>query len=273
MGTGAGDVGTGAHRLLFLVVVVVVVVASHVVVAGAHPDGVVHDAVHDRVGVRAAPEPFVPVLLLVLGAEDRAAGVVAAFHELEEEPAELVVRTVEQPFVEHEQRVRRVAFEDLGPSLGLVARDEPFLLEVRHPDVARADPVAARLSGDRVGEPCLARSGVSLEHHVPVSADPRAGGQLVDDVAVQAALLDHLDRAQVGVRVAQPRSTHQPADPVVEEHAVRVVDREPDAFGARDGGEQVVVLGAERVDEPVAAHLAQFAFGLDVEVHRSPSLA
>lgn len=74
VGTGAGDVGTGAHRLLFLVVVVVVVVASHVVVAGAHPDGVVHDAVHDRVGVRAAPEPFVPVLLLVLGAEDRAAG-------------------------------------------------------------------------------------------------------------------------------------------------------------------------------------------------------
>lgn len=55
MGTGAGDVGTGAHRLLFLVVVVVVVVASHVVVAGAHPDGVVHDAVHDRVGVGAAP--------------------------------------------------------------------------------------------------------------------------------------------------------------------------------------------------------------------------
>ena len=46
-------------------------VFSHVVAAGLDPDGVVHDAVHDRVGVNAGTEALVPILLGVLGAEHR----------------------------------------------------------------------------------------------------------------------------------------------------------------------------------------------------------
>ena len=44
-------------------------VFSHVVAAGLDPDGVVHDAVHDRVGVDPGNESLVPILLGVLGAE------------------------------------------------------------------------------------------------------------------------------------------------------------------------------------------------------------
>ena len=44
-------------------------VLAHVVVAGVDPDGVVHDSVHDRVGVDPGAEPLVPVFLGVLGAE------------------------------------------------------------------------------------------------------------------------------------------------------------------------------------------------------------
>ena len=43
-------------------------VFSHIVAAGLDPDGVVHDAVHDRVGVNPRTEALVPILLGVLGA-------------------------------------------------------------------------------------------------------------------------------------------------------------------------------------------------------------
>ena len=46
-------------------------VFSHVVAAGLDPDGVMHDAVHDGVGVNPGAEALVPVLLGVLGAEHR----------------------------------------------------------------------------------------------------------------------------------------------------------------------------------------------------------
>lgn len=51
-------------------------VFAHVPVAGFYPGGVVHDPVHDGVGVDAATESLVPVLLGVLGGEQGAAGVV-----------------------------------------------------------------------------------------------------------------------------------------------------------------------------------------------------
>jgi hypothetical protein len=51
---------------------------THVVVAGVDPDGVVHDAVHFRIGVHPGAEPLVPVLFGVLGAEDGRGGVVPA---------------------------------------------------------------------------------------------------------------------------------------------------------------------------------------------------
>ena len=73
-------------------------VFPHVVVAGFYPGGVVHDPVHDGVGVGAASESLVPVLLGVLGGEQGAAGVVSAFHELEQEAAEAFLGRVEQPF-------------------------------------------------------------------------------------------------------------------------------------------------------------------------------
>ena len=46
-------------------------VFSHAVAAGLDPDGVVHDTVHDRVGVNPGTETLVPILLGVLGAEHR----------------------------------------------------------------------------------------------------------------------------------------------------------------------------------------------------------
>ena len=81
---------------------------AHVGAAGFDPDGVVDDAVHDRVGVDSAAEALVPVLLRVLGAEHGRGGVVAAFEELEEHASDAVIGAVEEPFVDHEERERGV---------------------------------------------------------------------------------------------------------------------------------------------------------------------
>lgn len=69
-------------------------VSAHVVVAGVDGDGVVDDAVHDRVGGHVSSEPPVPVLDGVLCAEHGAGGVVAVFHDLEEEGAHAFVGLV-----------------------------------------------------------------------------------------------------------------------------------------------------------------------------------
>lgn len=54
---------------------------AHVVRAGVDPEGVVHDAVHDRVGMHSEAGALVPVLLSVLRAKDGGAGVVAPLQQ------------------------------------------------------------------------------------------------------------------------------------------------------------------------------------------------
>ena len=89
---------------------------AHVVFAGADGDGVVDDAVHDRVGGHVASEPPVPVLDGVLRAEHGADVVVPVLHDLEQEGAHAFVGPVQEPFVQYEQRVRAV-FADCFASM------------------------------------------------------------------------------------------------------------------------------------------------------------
>lgn len=71
-----------------------------------------------------------------------------------------------------EDRVRAVAFEQSGPSLGLVGGLTPFLLEVGDADVAGTVPVAARLTRQGADDPALAGPAVALGDDVAVSRDP-----------------------------------------------------------------------------------------------------
>ncbi len=96
----------------------------------------------------------------------------AAFHELEQEGAEAFLGRVEQPFVEGEDRVRAVAFEQFRASLGLVGGLTPFLLEVGDADVAGTVPVAARLTRQGADDSALAGPAVALGDDVAVSRDP-----------------------------------------------------------------------------------------------------
>ena len=80
--------------------------STHVRLSHVDPCGFVDDAVHDRLGRDIGTEPGMPVLLPVLGADDRRPLVVAKLEDLEQEASEAVVWPAEQPFVEDEDLER-----------------------------------------------------------------------------------------------------------------------------------------------------------------------
>lgn len=67
-------------------------VLAHVVVASIDPDGVMHDAVHDGIGVDPGAEPLVPVFFGVLGAEYGRCSVVPSFKQFQQHAAHALVR-------------------------------------------------------------------------------------------------------------------------------------------------------------------------------------
>lgn len=159
-------------------------VFAYVHLARGDPEGVVHDAVHDRVSVDSSAEAGVPVLLRVLGAEHRGDRVVAALEQLEQHGTDLVAGLVQQPFIEDQDRERGVLPQPFLSAAGLVLGRGPGLLEVGHPDVVRAVAVLAGALGQRGSEIRLPGSGEALEHHVLSSLDEGAGPQLGEDAAI-----------------------------------------------------------------------------------------
>ena len=106
----------------------------HVDLARLQPDGVMDDAVHDRIGMDPSAQPGVPVLLLVLGAEDRGLAVAPQFHELHDHAPEVVVGLVQQPLVQHKDLEAAVFPDGLPRRPGTQLGGPPFLLQVRDPD-------------------------------------------------------------------------------------------------------------------------------------------
>ena len=106
----------------------------HVHLARLDPNRVVHYPVHDGIGVNAAAQPGVPVLLLVLSAEDRGLAVAPQFHELHDHAPEVVVGLVQQPLVQHKDLEAAVFPDGLPRRPRTQLGGPPFLLQVRDPD-------------------------------------------------------------------------------------------------------------------------------------------
>ena len=110
-----------------------------------------------------------------------------------------------------------------------------------------------------------------MEHDVLLPGDELAGPELRDHTAVQAALFEHVDPAEVRVRVAESGAADESFDLAVGERGVGVVDGELDAFLEHHPEGEGVVLDVEGVDQGRGAHLPQLALGLGVEAaHRDP---
>ena len=117
----------------------------------------------------------------------------------------------------------------------------------------------------------LPRAGEALEHDVLLPVDERAGPELGDQSAIQASFLDEIESSEVGCRVAQPGPPDQPFDLRMRERGVGLVDHEADPFIESKSEGEGLVLGLEGVEERGGAHLAEFAFGLDIDAaHRWP---
>lgn len=184
----------------------------HVGLAHVDPDRVVHDPVHDGVGMHPAAEPRVPVLLLELGAEYGRGRAVPQLHQLQQHRPELGVRPVEQPLVYHEQAERPVLADELALAAGPVTPLAPEVLEVGLADVARPHPPGAGGLRERAGQVGLARAGEALENHVLAAPDEPAGRELGHRHPVEAAALEEVDRADVGLGVPEAGPPRQVAD-------------------------------------------------------------
>lgn len=92
-----------------------------------------------------------------------------------------------------------------------------------------------------------------------------------DHAAVEAALFEEVEAAEVGVGVAESGAADESFDLAVGERGVGVVDGEFDAFFEHHAEGEGVVLDGEGVDQRRGAHLPQLALGFGVEAaHRDP---
>lgn len=244
---------------------------AHVGLPGPHPDAVVHDPVHDRVGVHPAAEPGVPVLLAVLGAEDRGRAAVAQPHQLEQERDHPVVRPVQQPLAQDQERVLGERAHQLRHALGPLPRGVDALIQVGHPEVERAQPPGAGLPGERAGEPRLARAGGPAYHDVAAPLDNGAGGELGRERPVEASPLRVAERAQVVPRVAQVRPGLEPFDLRGHVGLVGLAHRNAHALVEGHAREHRALLVAEGLGQARDAHRRQLG-GRRLVDHSAPPL-
>ena len=186
--------------------------STHVRLSHVDPCGFVDDAVHDRLGRDIGTEPGMPVLLPVLGADDRRPLVVAKLEDLEQEASEAVVWPAEQPFVEDEDLERAILTHGLRDPSRTLLGIFPGLIEVGAPDVVRAHPRGACLLGKRAGKTGLSGACRPEEHDVLASRGEAAGRELAYEHAVETALLRMVDAAHVRLRMPEVRPLHEIAD-------------------------------------------------------------
>ena len=122
-------------------------VFTHVLAAGIDPDGVVHDAVHNRIGVHPGAEALIPFLLGILRAEHGRSGIAPVLHQLQQHAAHTLIGVIEKPFIDHQHCEGRALLQEFVLSRGLVLCQRPGFLEVRHTDVMDPNQVLAGLLG------------------------------------------------------------------------------------------------------------------------------
>lgn len=96
------------------------------------PDGVVHDVVHDGVGVNPGTKTLVLILVGILGAEPRRGTIAASVEELHEHSSDTFVELVESPFIDHQESERGVPVQKLPRPGGFITGQLLGLLELRN---------------------------------------------------------------------------------------------------------------------------------------------
>ena len=79
----------------------------------------------------------------------------------------------------------------------------PEVLKVLLPDVAQLHPPGEGGLRERAGEIGLARAGKPLEHYILAASDESAGWEFDHRHPVEAAALEEIDRADVGLGVLE----------------------------------------------------------------------
>lgn len=148
--------------------------------------GVVDDAIEDGVGVGRIADDLVPFIDGDLAGEDGRAATVALFEDVVEVAAGAGVEGIETPIVEDEELGTVEASHDAG--ITTVAAGEGEIGEqlgdalVEHRAV-----IAAGLVAESASKPTFADAGWPAQDQIVVRVDPSAGGELVEQRAIEAA--------------------------------------------------------------------------------------
>lgn len=68
---------------------------AHIMSACVEPDCVVHNVIHDRIGMYTGTKALVPVPLRILGTEHRSNMVIATLEEFQQHAAHRLIRMIE----------------------------------------------------------------------------------------------------------------------------------------------------------------------------------
>jgi len=128
-----------------------------------------------------------------LAGDDGGGAAVAVVHDLEEVAAVLGRKRCQAPIVENEELDAGEILEETGmPSVA--AGECQSLEQPRHALVENGAAVAARLVPEGTGDPALADAGRAADQQIVMAVDPIAGGELLEERAIEAA-----DGAQIDV--------------------------------------------------------------------------
>ena len=169
--------------------------------------GVVDEAVEDGVGIGRVADDLMPFVDRDLAGEDGRAAAVAFFEDLVEIAASAGVERFEAPIVEDEELGAAEAAHDAGIA-AVAAGQREIGEQLGDALIEDRAVVAAGLVAEGTGKPAFADAGRPAQDQIVVRVDPLAGGELVEQRAIEAArgsVIDVLDDGMVAQSgIAQP---------------------------------------------------------------------
>src|SRR5437868_12150607 len=169
--------------------------------------GIVNEAVQNGVGVGRIGDNFMPFVDRDLAGQDGRSSAVALFEDFVEIAAGAAVERFETPIVEDEELSAVEASHDAGMA-PVAAGQREIGEEFGGALIQNRAIVAAGFVAEGTGKPAFADAGWPAQDQIVVRIDPFAGGEFVEQRAIETAgnsVIDVLDDGMVAQSgIAQP---------------------------------------------------------------------
>src|SRR5437762_1386152 len=222
--------------------------------------GVVDDAIERGISHRGIADVGVPVLHRELPGDDGRVFPAPVLEHFEEIVSLLGPERGEAPVVEDEDVDLRPAREEAGQR-AVAAGNVEFMAESRHAAIEDGVAVAARLLRERTGDVRLPAARRADHEDVLGLGDPLAGGEALDERAVEAAGMAEVDVLHARLPIAELGELEAAGEAARLAFGPFAIDEQPEALFA---GERGVAVGLrelllEGAGDAVEAQLTEFS--------------